>query len=92
MRYAVAYNRYPDDEGVFFNGNAICMFQQDEGTVEMLKQYYLVYIPITEKNHDNIYEELEKAISKEVGEPCELVFTHARPTIWRKKEATPAKK
>lgn len=83
-RYAVAYKRYPEDPMVFFNGNAICIFQQDEGTVELLKKYFLVCIPV-KKDAEATYTALEKAISKEVGYPCELVFGRGEPTIWRKK-------
>ena len=84
-RYAVAYKRFPDDDSVFYEDNAICLFQQDEGTVEMLKQYYLVWIPV-KKDPEATYIALEKAISKEVGRPCELVFTNYQPTVWRVKE------
>ena len=66
----------------FYNGNAICMFQQDEGTVEILRQHYLVYIPV-KKDAGATYRALEKAISKEVGQRCELVFTNGQPTVWK---------
>jgi len=83
-RYAVAYKRFPDDPSVFYNGNAVCLFQQDEGTVEHFREYLLVVIPVKKDAWDT-YRALERAISKKIGEPCELVFTDYQPTIWRVK-------
>lgn len=82
MRYAVAYKRFEDDPMVFFEGNAICMFCQDKGTVEMLKKHYLVYISEKE-SADETYQALENAISKKIGERAKLKFTHGEPTVWK---------
>lgn len=81
-RYAVAYKRFPDDDSVFYNGNAICLFQQDEGTVEHFREHYLVVIPV-KKDAWETYRALERAISKVVGKSCELVMTNNAPTVWR---------
>ena len=73
---------------VFFNGNAICMFSQDKGTVEKLKQHYLVYIE-EKKTPSATYTALEKAIEKvlqiESGKPqkVRLSFTQGQPTVWK---------
>ena len=84
MRYAVAYKRFEDDPMVFHKGNAICLFGQDEGTVEMLKQHYIAYIP-EKKTAWDTYRALEKAIGKVVGKEVELVFTNYEPTVWKVK-------
>ena len=81
-RYAVAYKRFEDDASVFWNGNAICLFGQDEYCVERFKEHYIAYIP-EKKDAYSTYRALEKAISKIVGKDIEIIFTNYEPTIWR---------
>ena len=81
-RYAVAYRIFKDDNSVIWNGNAVCLFGQDEYCKERFKEHYIAYIP-EKKDAYSTYRALEKAISKVVGKDVEIVFTNYEPTVWR---------
>ena len=81
-RYAVAYKRFPEDNSVFYKGNAICLFGQDEATVQHFKEHYIAIIPEKKTSWDT-YRALEKMIEKVEGLPIQIVFTNYAPTIWK---------